>query len=375
MEKTQFDVAIVGAGIIGLAVAYTAAKKGKKVILFERSPRPMGATVRNFGMIWPIGQPLENLDMAMRSREIWKELSAEPGFWSANTGALILAYENDELAVLEEFYETRKNEGYGLQLMNAEATLNKSSVVNSNGLKGALFSKTELNVDPREATYQILQYLKSEMGVEIRSNTAITQVDFPWLSNGVGAWRAEQIYICSGADFETLYPDIFTESDLVKCKLQMMRTTHQPNGWTLGPTLAAGLTLQHYGAFAHCQTLTELKKRYSVEYPEYNKFGIHVLVSQTCFGEVTIGDSHEYGDEIDPFDKNKINALILKYLNKFAHFPELEIAETWYGIYSKLPEQTAYITEPQDGVTIITGLSGAGMTLSFGLAENIFSGR
>ncbi|MEO1261035.1 MAG: TIGR03364 family FAD-dependent oxidoreductase [Bacteroidota bacterium] len=375
MQKTEFDVAIVGAGIIGLAMAYTAAKKGQKVILFERSPRPMGATVRNFGMIWPIGQPLENLDMAMRSRETWNQLSEKAGFWAANTGAMLLAYEDDELAVLNEFYETRKNDGYDMQLINTEKTIKKSSVANPLGLKGALHSKTEINIDPKEATSQILDYLKTVMGVEIKYNTSITQIDFPWLSNGIDMWRAEQIYICSGVDFETLYPDIFSKSELIKCKLQMMRTTHQPNGWTLGPTLAAGLTLQHYGSFAHCNSLEALKNRYSNEYPEYNKFGIHVLVSQTSFGEVTIGDSHEYGDEIDPFDKNKINALILKYLNKFANFPKLDIAETWHGIYSKMPEQPAFINKPEEGVTIITGLSGAGMTLSFGLAENIINGQ
>jgi glycine/D-amino acid oxidase-like deaminating enzyme len=51
MLHKQFDLAIVGAGVVGLAHAYLAAKSGLKVALFERNPAAIGASIRNFGMI------------------------------------------------------------------------------------------------------------------------------------------------------------------------------------------------------------------------------------------------------------------------------------------------------------------------------------
>lgn len=367
----KYDVAVVGTGIVGLSLAYTAAKKGLRVAMFERFPRATGATIRNFGMIWPIGQPLETFQRAMKARETWLALAQNAGFWAAKTGALCLAYHDDELAVLEEFVQTRKDHGYQVQLLTAEETLAKSKVINPSGLKGGLWSTTEINIDPREATLAIHQYLREKMGVAFYYNTAITQIDSPWLSNGNDSWQAEQIYVCSGADFETLYPETYAASGITRCKLQMLRTTYQPDSWKLGPTLCAGLTLQHYGSFAHCQSLEALKARFTAEMPEYNQWGIHVLVSQTSFGEITIGDSHEYGLDLSPFDKAHINRLILDYLHSFAAFPHMDIAETWNGVYSKLAGKTELIETPEEGVTIVNGLGGAGMTLSFGLAAEI----
>ncbi len=152
----------------------------------------------------------------------------------------------------------------------------------------------------------------------------------------------------------------------------MLRTSSQPNDWQLGPSLCAGLTLLHYQSFAHLQGLQAVKARYEAENADFSRFGIHVLVSQNHKGEIILGDSHEYGWDVSPFDSEAINTLILDYLNSFAAFPDMHIAETRHGIYPKLPGKTELVMEIETGVWIVNGLSGAGMTMSFGLAEELF---
>jgi glycine/D-amino acid oxidase-like deaminating enzyme len=118
--------------------------------------------------------------------------------------------------------------------------------------------------------------------------------------------------------------------------------------------------------------LPELKQYFEEQFPAHLDWGIHVMVSQNNQGELTIGDSHEYGLNPDPFDKEFINRMILDYLSSFARFKDDTILETWHGIYPKLTNgETELVISPEPGIWIVNGLGGAGMTLSFGLAEEL----
>jgi FAD dependent oxidoreductase TIGR03364 len=374
MNQKTYDIAVIGAGILGLATALAAAKRGKRVVVFDRHPQASGASVRNFGMIWPIGQAAgDAFDSAMRSREIWLDLKQKAGLWLRTSGSLHLAYHDDEATVLAEFVQLNKGAGYRTQLLTANQIDPLSKVAKKQGLKTALWSDTELNVAPRQAIAKIADYLEAELNVDFYWNTAITNIDFPHISSFDKNYRAEEhIYVCSGADFETLYPSVFQDAALTKCKLQMLATVPQPDGWDMGAMLCAGLTLRHYAAFANCSTLPALNDRYDREEPLFKQYGIHVLISQNCDNQLIIGDSHEYGLHLDPFDKEDINRLILTYLNTFAHYPRTFIGDRWHGIYPKMTNgETAFIKEIEEGVTIVNGLGGAGMTLAFGLTETL----
>src|SRR6185436_19400243 len=110
-------------------------------------------------------------------------------------------------------------------------------------------------------------------------------------------------------------------------KLQMQRTVTQPEGWSLGPALAGGLTMRFYKSFAECPALAALRHRVAEEMPEYDRYEIHVMASETADGAITIGDSHEYSLAVDVFNKTEIDRLILDYLAQFARLPRMEIAE------------------------------------------------
>jgi D-hydroxyproline dehydrogenase subunit beta len=364
------DVAIVGAGILGLAHAYVAAKSGKSVMVIEKNRRAAGASVRNFGMVWPIGQPAGTmLELSLRSRELWVEVLDLAKLPRRETGSLHLAYRADEAAVAREFAQLGPKLGYQCSWLNPAEVLERSHAVEPDGLLGALWSNTELTVDPRQMIQSLPTFLAQRYKVQFFFGTAVTAIEPPILYSGNGQWHAETVIVCNGDDFETLYPRHFAASGLTRCKLQMMRTAPQPGGWQLGPSLAAGLTLRFYPAFQVCTTLQALARRIAEETPEYDRWGIHALVSQTADGALTLGDSHEYGLSVDIFNKEEIDELILRYTRRFLRAPDLTVAERWYGVYAKHPEKALVVMQPDDGVRVVASPGGSGMTLSFGIAE------
>ena len=71
-----FDLAIVGAGIVGLAHALAASRLGLSAVVVDRETQSNGASVRNFGFVTVSGQePGAMWQRAMRSRDVWLEVA------------------------------------------------------------------------------------------------------------------------------------------------------------------------------------------------------------------------------------------------------------------------------------------------------------
>jgi len=367
----HYDLAVVGAGIVGLAHALAAARRGLRVVVFERNAQAVGASVRNFGLLWPIGQPAGlRHDRALRSREIWSEVSSAAGLHLDPSGSLHLAYRADEWALLQEFAATPLGSSFDRMLLTPKEAIARSAAVELTGLRGALWSPTEATVDPRQAIAALPAWLHTTYGVALQFGTTVRSMALPVIETTAGVFQADRVVVCSGQDFETLYPEVFMSQPITRCKLQMLRTPPQPDLWPLGPALCAGLTLTHYDSFKSCAGLAAVVARARAEYPFHVEHGIHVLVSQTALGELTLGDSHHYGLTLSPFDREDINAAIMSYLRTFAHAPDLSIAERWHGIYPKMTDgRSELVLRPETGVMIVNGLGGAGMTMAFGLAE------
>src|SRR4051794_27675611 len=112
VASDSFDLAVVGAGIVGLAHALAAARLGKRVVVIDRGARANGASVRNFGFVTVTGQQRgECWRRARRSRDVWAEIALLAGIRVEQRGLLMVARRPEARAVLEAFLATEMGEG------------------------------------------------------------------------------------------------------------------------------------------------------------------------------------------------------------------------------------------------------------------------
>ncbi len=126
-------------------------------------------------MVWPIGQPTGDLHaIAMRARKFWLSLNQAGVIDVEICGSIHAAHHDDELAVLEEFCGLGS---YDVEMLLPEEVLQRAPIVNPIGLRGGMFSASELRVNPRVASAQIAGWLQAEKQVECSFETAVVGID------------------------------------------------------------------------------------------------------------------------------------------------------------------------------------------------------
>ncbi len=99
--KRVYDIGVVGAGIVGLAHALGAVRRGKRVVVFDRTAHAVGASVRNFGFVTVTGQQAGDCwRRARRSRDIWAEVAPQAGIPVEHAGLCVLAHREEAAAML-----------------------------------------------------------------------------------------------------------------------------------------------------------------------------------------------------------------------------------------------------------------------------------
>lgn len=205
----RFDIAVIGAGIMGLSVAYYLTKEGYKVILLEKHEIGSGASGACDDMILlQSKKPGITLEMALESLEMYKRLSKELGtdLQFQTRGGMIVIEDQEQLKVMETFVQNQRKYGLEVEIIDKKDVIKKQPHI-TRSVIASTYSRIDSQVDPFRVMKGFLS--KSiEHGAEVRKHVRINNIvqkkdhwkiifedkesiEVEKVVNTAGAWAAE----------------------------------------------------------------------------------------------------------------------------------------------------------------------------------------
>lgn len=364
-------VIVVGAGVVGTMHAWHAVNRGHEVVQIERESEARGASLRNFGQIWVSGRAGgEELDTALRARELWEEIGAQvEGIGFRANGSLTLVRNERERAVAEAALARPDASARGYKLLDADEARAVNPVLRGDFIAG-LWCERDAAVEPRTAQLRLREALLASPrytflpGREVREVVGENAVrdDHGDVHTGdvvvlaTGAWLGGLVRELAGPDLPVR-----------RVRLQMMQT--EPLGEALTTSIADADSFRYYPAYKS-DALDALNAG-QAQAPTAAEHKMQLLMVQRNDGGLTIGDTHEYEHPFafdtleDPYDH------LTEVVEGFLGRPLPKIKRRWAGVYAQCVDTTRVVHRQQvrEGVWLVTGPGGRGMTCSPAIAE------
>ncbi len=186
-ENDRVDVAVVGGGIIGMAIAWRACTRGMSVVVLERDNAGHGTSRVAAGMLAPVaeaefgsaGQRL--LELGVRSAQIWPAFAAElessagMAVGLMRTGTLLLARDGDDARELERQLAFRETLGLEVRRLRPTEARDLEPAL-APTVRLALEAPDDHSVDPRLVLTALAQAGRAA-GVRIREHAPVRRVE------------------------------------------------------------------------------------------------------------------------------------------------------------------------------------------------------
>jgi glycine/D-amino acid oxidase-like deaminating enzyme len=346
MNSAAYDVAIVGAGIVGAACADEFARRGLRVAIVDRAFVGSGATAAGMGHIVVMDDSEAQFALTRYSQRLWQELRPElpDDVEYEECGTIWVAADEEELIEVR-----RKGEYYGKLGVPTEVLDSQRLKFLEPNLRGGLAGGLLVPEDgvlypPCAAGFLIERAQKHEADLRLDAPVAKIGQGRILLNDG-REFRAEIIVNAAGAVAAELTPGIA----IMKRKGHLVITDRYPG------------FLRH-----QLVELGYLKSAHSVS---SDSVAFNVQPRRT--GQILIGSSRQFGAENKDVDSNILSRMLRRAQQFMPGLGTMSAVRTWTGFRAATPDKLPLIGPwPGDkSLFLATGHEGLGITTSLGTAR------
>ena len=350
-ENDMYDIAIVGAGVIGGVIARTLAKYDVSICILEKeNDVAMGATRANSAIVHAGFDAKEGsfkARMNVRGSELMEELCSQLGVKYKRNGSLVVGFEHEREEVLALYERGVKNGVKGLRVIEKDELLALEPNVNPD-LACALLAPTGAIVCPYELTIASIGNAMDN-GASLMRGFCVCSID---KKNGSYTLRAED-----GREIEAKY--IINCAGLYSDKIAAMTGD---DDFKITPRRGEYMLLDK-----ECGSFTQ---RTIFHTP--SKMGKGILVSPTVDGNLLVGptatdieDKEDTSTTAEGFD-----TLRSKASDNVSGAPLNKVITSFCGLRA-VGSTGDFIIKSRNGVITLGGIESPGLSSAPAIAEYV----
>jgi len=343
-----FDVAIIGAGIVGAACAAALTREGLSVAVVDEHGIALGTTAAGMGHIVVMDDNEAQFALTKYSQELWQKLAVElPRECEyENCGTIWVAADDEEMVEVQRKHEYYLGHGIASQILDENA-LRYAEPNLREGLAGGLLVPGDNVVYQLTATRFLIDR-SVENGAELRLGSRVLYLagDGVALENGETV-SASIVVNAAGANAAKLTPQL----EIRKRKGHLVIT-------------------ERYEGFVSHQ-LVELGYLRSAHGKDSDSVAFNLQPRST--GQILLGSSRQFGAESSEVDHNILSRMTSRAFEFMPRLRELSVVRVWTGYRPATPDNLPYIGKIPgfENVYVAAGHEGLGITTSLGTAELI----
>lgn len=346
MSTAAYDVAIVGAGIVGAACARECARRGMQVILVDRDAIGTGATAAGMGHIVVMDDSEAQFALTRYSQRLWQELRTElpDDAEYEQCGTIWVAADDEEMAEVERKHKYYAEREVATEVLDTQV-LRKLEPNLRSGMKGGLLVPEDGVLYPPCAARFCAQRAQ-ELGAKVRLGSCVQHIGPGRVALDDGSEiQAEFVVNAAGAAAPALTPGL----EVKKRKGHLVITDRYP------------------GFVRH--QLVELGYLKSAHSVSSDSVAFNVQPRRT--GQVLIGSSRQYGAEHREVDHGILVQMLQRAQEYMPGLAQMSTVRTWTGFRAATADKLPLIgpSTLDTSVWLATGHEGLGITTSLGTAR------
>jgi glycine/D-amino acid oxidase-like deaminating enzyme len=346
MSNTAYDVAIVGAGIVGAACADELARRGMRAVVIDREIVGSGATAAGMGHIVVMDDSDAQFALTRYSQQLWQGLISElpDDVEYEQCGTIWVAADEQEMIEVRRKRDYYGNRGVPTQALDAQALQTLEPNLRPGIAGGLLVPEDGVLYPPCAARF--LMKRAQERGVNLRLGVTVEQIGQGRVRLADGSEIAAEIVVnAAGACAPHLSPGL----EIKKRKGHLVITDRYPE------------FLRH-----QLVELGYLKSAHSVS---GDSVAFNVQPRRT--GQILIGSSRQYGAEHKEVDNSVLVRMLQRAQEYMPGLARISAVRTWTGFRAATADKLPMIG-PWTGdksIFLATGHEGLGITTSLGTAR------